>query len=535
MFFGLLGILFWIALRIAQIASMQSLYYWGINLYGELKEGLTDLGLLSVKPTLTFYSFKEGRWLTYPLKTYQMLFYQKGYGQEIEALISWIRGSLLIEALIIISLTIGLSLFIFSRIGKKSIIKKKVRGGSLVKASELKHDIQKSKQASDIVLGSLPLVKGSERQHILLTGTTGTGKTNLLHELLPQIRKRGDRAVVVDVNGSFHNYYKPDYDALLNPLFPESKKWLPWADASEKHEFDALAGALIGEGRGHDPFWEQSAQKIVSVALREKAHEANIEKLLYLLNSMPGAKYARFFKKTEVGALTAEEGDKTVASIRATISSKISSLSYLKETEDPFSMRKFLNDQTETGWLFLSITPKMREALKPLLSCWVEIALSAIMEKDFSQKVSNTWFILDELAAFGKVPSLKTGLAEARKYGGCIVAGVQNTHQISEIYGRESGHNILDQFNTRYIFRVGDEETARQASRLLGEEEIVDTQESLSYGAHAMRDGVNINTRERNRPLVMPSEIMNLEDLFCYVRLAGAWPISKLGFKYQRK
>ena len=35
----------------------------------------------------------------------------------------------------------------------------------------------------------------------------------------------------------------------------------------------------------------------------------------------------------------------------------------------------------------------------------------------------NLWIILDELPALGKIPSLKTASAEARKYGGCIVAG----------------------------------------------------------------------------------------------------------------
>jgi len=41
----------------------------------------------------------------------------------------------------------------------------------------------------------------------------------------------------------------------------------------------------------------------------------------------------------------------------------------------------------------------------------------------------NLWIILDELPALSKIPRLKTALAEAGKYGGCIVAGVQNIHQ----------------------------------------------------------------------------------------------------------
>ncbi|KJV70880.1 type II/IV secretion system family protein, partial [Orientia tsutsugamushi str. UT76] len=65
----------------------------------------------------------------------------------------------------------------------------------------------------------LPLVKNSERLHILITGTTGTGKTNMLNELLPQIRLHKDRAIIVDTTGAFTDrFFDPKCDKLLNPL-----------------------------------------------------------------------------------------------------------------------------------------------------------------------------------------------------------------------------------------------------------------------------------------------------------------------------
>ena len=145
----------------------------------------------------------------------------------------------------------------------------------------------------------------------------------------------------------------------------------------------------------------------------------------------------------------------------------------------------------------------------------------------------NLWIILDELPAMGKIPSLKTALAESRKYGGCIVAGIQNIHQILNIYGKNEALNLLDLFNTRYIFRVSDPETAKISANLLGEEETREMQESLSYGANTMRDGVNLNIAEKRRALVIPSEIMKLKDLECFVNFPGPFPVSKLTMKYQ--
>jgi type IV secretory pathway TraG/TraD family ATPase VirD4 len=92
---------------------------------------------------------------------------------------------------------------------------------------------------------------------------------------------------------------------------------------------------------------------------------------------------------------------------------------------------------------------------------------------------------------------------------------------------------MLDLFNSKFIFRVSDQQTAHRSALMLGEQEIIETQENLSYGSNTMRDGVNMNNIEKKKLLVMPSEIMNLPDLTCYVRLAGNIPITKLTMNLQ--
>lgn len=92
---------------------------------------------------------------------------------------------------------------------------------------------------------------------------------------------------------------------------------------------------------------------------------------------------------------------------------------------------------------------------------------------------------------------------------------------------------MLDLFGSKFIFRVSDYQTAHRSALMLGEQEIIETQESPSYGANTMRDGVNINHLEKKKLLVMPSEIMNLPDLTCYVKLVGNVPITKLQMNLQ--
>jgi len=191
-------------------------------------------------------------------------------------------------------------------------------------------------------------------------------------------------------------------------------------------------------------------------------------------------------------------------------------------------------DESNQGWLFISATPAQRETLAPLISTQIEIVIKGLMMKSPTQINANTWLIMDELAAFGQVPSLKTALSESRKFGGCIVAGIQNVHQLSAIYGQSQALNLLDQFSTRFIFRIGDPQTANVSSNLLGEIETLETSQSVSFGANTMRDGVNLNTLDKKRNLVLPTEIMNLSNLTCFVKLAGNWPIAKLTMQHNK-
>lgn len=142
-------------------------------------------------------------------------------------------------------------------------------------------------------------------------------------------------------------------------------------------------------------------------------------------------------------------------------------------------------------------------------------------------------FVMDELPALQRLPSLKTGLAELRKYGGCILAGLQSIPQLEEIYGRAASQNMLNLFNTFLFFRNNDPTTSQWISKVLGEREQQEIQENLSYGAHAMRDGVSLNPTSKTTPLVLPTEIGSLQDLEAYLKLPGSWPITKLKVRYK--
>lgn len=189
------------------------------------------------------------------------------------------------------------------------------RGQKSVPWKTLKKILKERRESSDLKLfrpylrggGALPLVKNKETSHILITGTTGSGKTNLFHHVLPRIRKRRsflwgrvNRAIIVDVTGDYvSRYYDPSTDILLNPLDTRSPLWSPWADCKLASHYDVLAEALIQpKGASSDPFWDTASRLVFKTALKKYAEQGmfDIEHLTSFLLSASDREFDLFLK-----------------------------------------------------------------------------------------------------------------------------------------------------------------------------------------------------------------------------------------------
>ena len=185
------------------------------------------------------------------------------------------------------------------------------------------------------------------------------------------------------------------------------------------------------------------------------------------------------------------------------------------------------------AWLFLSARPDQRQTLRGLITAWMDTAINALMtlNPDSERRI---WFVMDELPALNRLPSLEMILAEARKYGGCVLAGFQSMPQLTTIYGTSTAQTLLDLFNTQVFFRSTDPNTTSWISKVLGEAESREIQENVSYGAQSVRDGVSLSQQHRKRAVVLPTQVATLEDLHCYVKLPGNYPVTQLKMKYKK-
>jgi type IV secretory pathway TraG/TraD family ATPase VirD4 len=118
-----------------------------------------------------------------------------------------------------------------------------------------------------------------------------------------------------------------------------------------------------------------------------------------------------------------------------------------------------------------------------------------------------------------KMEALPQGLSELRKYGGCILAGLQSLNQIFDIYGRYSGSTMIGQFATKFIFRTEELSNIEMITETSGKAEYLEHNKNISYGAHEYREGISYAEHKREKPLISAGDLASLKTLECYVRL----------------
>lgn len=444
---------------------------------------------------------------------------------------------------IISALFVILTIFLVRRGMQKSGVKFN-RGAKLERFEEIKKEIlrnNKSRNYKSYCLAGMPYPYYSEMEHTLIVGSTGVGKTVLISDLVEQIRARGGKAIVYDKKGDYVKwFYDKKKDIILNPFDKRGVSWNLLAEIEHVGQLKSLSRAFIPEksvyGEG-SRIWDEAA-RIAFTAILEKliANGKNLtnQEIVDLILRQDIKEVAKLVKDTYAQSTIDLASPKTAASVLFMLATHFNSLRVTKgKKEESFSIKKWLEDKNRDSILFLSSQEDLSSELSPLITAWFELAISGILslEQDLNRKI---WIILDEVATLQKIPSLSQGLSVARSYGGCFVLGLQNIAQIREVYGKNLVDNISSECNTRCIFKANDPDTAHWMAQNIGESEVTEYKEGVSYGAHAMRDGITVNAYDKITALLLPSEIQNMKK-FNFLLKMPDFPAVKAQVKYKER
>ncbi|MBV1686471.1 type IV secretion system DNA-binding domain-containing protein [Novosphingobium sp. G106] len=422
--------------------------------------------------------------------------------------------------------------FYFTRTGRGLGSNEYLRGARFGTIRQVKRALWRYQKGS-FSIGGVPVPSAFETEHVLLVGAPGTGKTNLIVKMLAGIRASGKRAIVYDAAGTFvEKFYRPEIDTILNPLDQRTATWSPWVDVPREYHYDQIAESTIPDKSG-DPFWAKAARGTLVAVLRKLAQQKHtfVSLLLDRLLRSKLKELAAFAAGTDAAAFISTEGERTSAGIQAELASVMRSFSYLDDTEDGFSIREWVEEGRDDSWLFISVKADQLPSLRPLITVWIDIAISAIMSLSPDQD-RRLYCVIDELPTLQKLPSLSDFLARARKYGGCGILGFQSYPQLEATYGIQDAAAITGYCSTWVALRANDSPTAKHVSENLGQVEQVEANEGMSYGVNDMRDGVNLSRLQVTRPLVMHTEVTNLPNLTGFLRFGRNLPVVRFEDRY---
>jgi len=387
------------------------------------------------------------------------------------------------------------------------------------------------RQHQHLSLAGIPLSEADETKHFKLIGTTGTGKSTAICELLQGAIERGDRAVIADPDGGYFERFhdRARGDIILNPFQPDSQKWDLFGEIQSSYDIDQLARSLIPDHDGADRSWRGYARTFFCAVTRQ-LHSSNVgdvAELYRLLVAAETSELRTLVAGTPAQPFLEEHNGRMFDSIRSVTSSAVSALEHVAVQRAPlFSVRQWVAQGVARGatpgLLFIPYQAGQIAALRSTVSAWMRLAIfEAMNQREGNQRL---WFIVDELDALGQIDGLKDALARLRKFGGRCVLGFQSIAQVSSTYGTGEAQTIVENCGNTLILRCSGSEhggTAHFASRLIGQREV--SRASVSR-TRRFTQWTGSTTRASHRvtePAVMDSQIEQLADLEGYLKCAS--------------
>jgi len=354
---------------------------------------------------------------------------------------------------------------------REHALRDRVVAGTLVTSEKLLSSLTGTEaDARALAIGTVPIPNRLETRHMAMIGTTGSGKTTALRQLLDGIEARGDAALVYDTSGEFiAHYYRPERgDVILNPFDARCAYWSPFAEIAHPADADRIAHQLITETGQHDSdVWLDTSRILVANMIRALWREGKctLPDLLNALQDRTKDDLKEWLAGSSSARTFADDADRATGSVLFMLSKAANLIQFLR-TEDSggvlFAFRDFIHglDKRKGArpWIFVPRKEDYFEASKPLLACWLECAASAVLGLPPSPD-RRIWFVLDELADLPRVDNLARLLPEGRKFGAAVVLTFQALGQMRHRYGPQIAESMLGCCNTKLFLQTIDAET----------------------------------------------------------------------------
>jgi type IV secretory pathway TraG/TraD family ATPase VirD4 len=97
----------------------------------------------------------------------------------------------------------------------------------------------------------------------------------------------------------------------------------------------------------------------------------------------------------------------------------------------------------------------------------------------------------------------------------------QDIGRIEETYGKSNAKTFFNNFNTDFVLRVNEPETAEFLSKAIGERQVIKRVESRQMAPSKFGDSRGVSEQEKTERLLLPTEFQSIPNLEAVIKVSN--------------
>ncbi|WP_342063995.1 type IV secretion system DNA-binding domain-containing protein (plasmid) [Acinetobacter pittii] len=324
----------------------------------------------------------------------------------------------------------------------------------------------------------------------MVVGAPGSGKTAFLIAQVVDWMQSGRSVVLTDVKpeiygrlleaGVFERYgYTP---TVFNPTDIHSHAYNPFSESTNSAELNEILSVFIPYVDDSSEVFAENARRLLKAVLLELGEEASLPNAQKFINSEDNItdllKILKRSSNDSVSAIASEiartaKNENLLASIFTSLSKAFAFLDddrIRKQLQrSDFSLRKLLVQPRQI--LFLQFEQEFRSSTATIFGAMVAQTLRILQTNCRNRDA--VFVALDEIINCAPIPNFTNTLNMIRSAKMPTFLYFQSLEGLNKLYGDDAERLIMGSSDLKVVFRIGDIESSKTFSSMVGETEAV--------------------------------------------------------------